>query len=307
MKIIVFGGAGFLGSHVADELSASGHDVIIFDKNHSKYLSAGQREIVGDISNNCDVEKAISGCDVVYNYAGVSDIYKAKADPVTTVRNNILGNTILLDCSRRALVKQFIFASSLYVYSDTGSFYRSSKQACELIIDNYRTVFGLDYTILRYGSLYGPRSNEENWMYYMLKQALTERKIIRYGDGGELREYIHVKDAARLSVEVINNDEYKNHHVIIAGLQQMKIKDLLVMVREMLKGELKIEYMPNMESENYEITPYVFKPTMAKRLNSNHYFDLGQGILEMMGDIYKENVVTSEIDFFATENIASGQ
>lgn len=299
MKIIVFGGAGFLGSHVADALTDAGHEVIVFDRNPSEYLRPEQKEIVGDILDESCVQKALEGCDVVYNFAGVADIGKAKRNPLDTVRNNILGNTILLECSCRSGIKRFIFASSLYVYSNSGSFYRSSKQACELIIENYHNIYGLNYAILRYGSLYGPRSNEDNWVYTVLKQALIEKKIVRLGDGEELREYIHVRDAARLSVAAISS-EYENQHVIIAGVQQIKIRDLLIMIQEMLQGNVEMEYRQGagneVDNEHYEITPYVFKPTMAKRLHGSHYYDLGQGVLEMLGDIYKENVIKKNID-----------
>jgi UDP-glucose 4-epimerase len=293
-KVIVFGGAGFIGSHVADELTNQGFEVVIFDRYQSPYLKNNQTGIVGDILDLDMVKEAMKGCDVVYNYAGVADIDKAKAIPLDTVRNNILGNTILLEAARILGVKRFVFASSLYVYSNAGSFYRSSKQACELIIENYHNIYDLNYTILRYGSLYGPRSNEDNWIYYVLKQALTKGKIVRMGDGDELREYIHVQDAARLSVDVLAG-EYENEHVIITGSQQIKVRDLLIMIREMLQGNVEVEYKPSDCSEHYEITPYIFKPTIAKRLNRNNYVDLGQGILEMLGDIYNTNVVKNNV------------
>lgn len=287
MKAIIFGGSGFLGSHVADVLSERGHEVSVFDVNKSQYLKEGQVSIIGDINDRTAVAKVIEGGDVVYNFAGISDIEYAKKNPFATVENNILGNTVLLEASRNAKIKRFVFASTLYVYSEAGSFYRSSKQACELLIDNYQKAFGLDYTILRYGSLYGPRSNEGNWIYKILKQAFTEGKISRSGDGEEIREYIHVLDAARLSVDILD-PEYKNQHVIITGNQQIKIKDLLIMVKEMLNNKIKLEYLPVNYREHYEVTPYNFTPRLAKRIQSNHYVDLGQGILDLMKVVYQK-------------------
>ena len=287
MKVVVFGGAGFLGSHVADVLTERGHEVVIFDLKKSSYLKAGQVSIVGDITDQKAVEKAVQGCEVAYNFAGIADMDEAKTKPLDTVKNNILGNTILLEASRKNGVKRFIFASTLYVYSKAGSFYRSSKQACELLVENYHEIYGLDFTILRYGSLYGPRATGSNWIYKILKQAFLEGKIIRHGDGEELREYIHVYDAARLSVDILNG-EYKNQHVIITGNQQIKVKDLLIMVKEMLNNKINLEFLPVDYSEHYEITPYAFNPKLAKRIQSNHYVDLGQGILDLMAEIYKE-------------------
>lgn len=287
MKVIVFGGSGFLGSHVADALTDAGYEVVIYDLIQSPYLRDSQKMIVGDILNEEMVENAVRGCDVVYNFAGITDIDEARQRPLDSIRANILGNSIILEACRRSGVKRFIFASSLYVYSKAGSFYRSTKQSCELLIENYNEVFGLPYTILRYGSLYGPRADRRNFIYKTLTQALTEGKITREGDGEELREYIHVYDAAKGSVEILS-DEFINQYVIITGNQQMKVKDLLFMIKEMLENKIEVEYIPPTFNYHYEITPYTFAPKIAKRLISKSYVDLGQGILKCIQSIYKE-------------------
>src|SRR5438128_9295048 len=137
MRVLVCGGAGFLGSFVADALTKLGHAVTVFDRRPSPYLQPDQTGVIGDILDAPRVADAIAGCEVVYNYAGIADIAAASVDPVETVRTNILGNTVLLDAARRARVRRFVFASTLYVYSRVGSFYRSSKQACERIIEDY--------------------------------------------------------------------------------------------------------------------------------------------------------------------------
>ena len=287
MKISVFGGSGFLGSHVADALTEDGHEVVIFDLKLSPYLRDNQKMIVGSITDKTAVEKAVKCCDVVYNFAGIADIDEARENPVKTVEINILGNTIILDACRKNKVKRFVFASSLYVYSEAGSFYRSSKQACELIVENYNKVFGLPFTILRYGSLYGPRADERNWIYKILKQALTDGKITRYGDGEEIREYIHVEDAARISKNILSK-EFENQRVMISGHQQMKIKDLLIMIKEMLDNKIEIEFLPPKSDEHYEVTPYRFSPKIAKKITNNQYLDLGQGILQVLQEIHKK-------------------
>jgi UDP-glucose 4-epimerase len=206
MKAIVFGGSGFLGSHVADALTGAGYETTVFDIAASPYLQKSQQMITGNILDKKAVEKAVAGCDVVYNFAGMADIQEAHDKPLETIESNVLGNTMVLEACRINKVKRFVFASTIYVYSNAGSFYRSSKQACELIIENYHEVFGLPYTILRYGSLYGPRAGETNWIYSALKQAVTDGKISRPGDGEEIREYIHVEDAARCSLMVLDKE-----------------------------------------------------------------------------------------------------
>lgn len=285
-RAVVFGGAGFLGSFVADALSAAGHDVVVFDRRPSPYLREGQRGVVGDILDAKIVADAIAGADVVYHYAAVGDIAAANTDPVETIRVNVLGTTMLLDAARRAGVKRFVFASTLYVYSEKGGFYRSGKQACELVIHDFQSAYELPFTILRYGSLYGPRATESNWIHSILKQALTEGRIVRAGDGEEIREYIHVWDAAQSSVDILA-PEYENASIIITGQQPMRVRDLLTMIREMLDNKIAIEYRPPDEASHdrawhYQMTPYSYRPQIARRLTKTSYLDLGQGLLDLI-------------------------
>jgi len=294
MKVVVFGGSGFIGSHTADALTESGHQVIIFDMNTSPFLSDKQEMIIGDILDKKAVDNAVKGCNVVYNFAGMANVDKAYNIPLETIESNIIGNTIILEACRKYNIKRFVFASTIYVYSEAGSFYRSSKQACELIIDNYHEAFGLPYTILRYGSLYGPRAKNNNWIHKILTQALTEGKITRHGDGEEIREYIHVKDAAELSVEILSK-EFENKNVIITGNEPLKIKDLHIMVKEILGNKIELEYLPDVSDSHYEITPYSFNPKVAKKLVSNEFYDMGQGILECLSEIHDEQNIRKEI------------
>ena len=181
MKIVIFGGSGFIGSHVADILSAQNHQVVIFDLTTSAYLKPNQEMIIGDILDPDAVKQITKGAHIVYHFAGIADIDAAKNLPYKTVQSNVMGTLNILEACRENNVKRFIFASTIYVYSESGSFYRASKQACELLIECYHRQYNLDFTILRYGSLYGPRADESNWINRILKQALTEKKIVRKG------------------------------------------------------------------------------------------------------------------------------
>ena len=287
MRTIVFGGSGFLGSHVADALSESGHEVVVFDIRKSPYIRPDQKMVVGDILDDKLVEETLQkySIEVVYNFAGIADIDECAQKPIETVRYNILGNTIALEAARKAKVKRFLFASSVYVYSDAGSFYRSSKQACELYIENYHKCYGLPYTILRYGSLYGDRADERNSIYRYIKSALSTGRIIYHGTGEERREYIHVKDAAILSVKALDA-EYANQHIILTGNESMRYKDLLEMIREILGNRVEIVYKERQSETHYKITPYTFNPRLGKKLVNNPHIDMGQGLLNCMKEIY---------------------
>jgi UDP-glucose 4-epimerase len=287
MNVTVFGGSGFLGSHVADALTEKGMKVTIFDKVKSPYLGEKQNMVVGDVLDKKAVADAVKDAEVVYNFTALSDIEEAYGKPYETAEINIMGNLNILEAIKDKGIKRYVFSSSVYVYSDRGSFYRSSKQACELFIEDFQREYGLNFSILRYGSLYGPRANQSNWIYRALKQALSEGKITREGDGEEIREYVHVKDAAKLSVDILD-EKYTNRHLIITGNEPMKIKDLLVMVKEILQGKLSVDYVASKENLHYEITPYIFNPKIATKLYGNEYLDMGQGILEILNLIHSE-------------------
>lgn len=286
-KTVVFGGSGFLGSHVADALTDRGYSVVVYDIKPSPYLKDTQKMVHGDIMDTELVDSVVEGSDFVYNFSGIADIDESNQRPLDAVRMNILGNANILEAAKKASVKRFVFASSVYVYSAAGSFYRSTKQASELLIENYHELYNLPYTILRYGSLYGTRSDKNNFIYQIIKQALTYGKITREGDGEEIREYIHVYDASIGSVDILS-EEFANQCVMITGNQRMKMKDLLIMIREILNDKVEIEYLPSKSTLHYEITPYNFAPKIAKKITNKTYFDIGEGILNCIQDVYKE-------------------
>lgn len=286
-RAVVFGGAGFLGSQVSDALTASSFHVTIFDWRQSKYLQEKQDMIIGNITELSHVLKAVNGADVVYHFAGIADIREANQKPLEAVRHNILGTTNILEACVQNKVPRFVFASTVYVYSEHGGFYRSCKQASELLIENYQKIYGLNFTILRFGSVYGRRANEFNWIYSIIRQALTEGRMQRKGSGEEIRDYIHVKDAAQACVDILN-EQYNNDYIMLTGTQTIKVKDLLRMISEMLHNEVEIEYLDERIEEHYEITPYTFRPRVAKKYIPNIQLDLGQGILDIIYDVYKE-------------------
>jgi UDP-glucose 4-epimerase len=287
-KAIVFGGSGFLGSHVADCLTANGYNVTIFDLNDSQYRLPEQQMVIGNILDQETVASSVSDQDVVYNFAGIADLDDATTKPIDTVQLNIMGNINVMEAAIKAKVSKFVYASSIYVYSQKGGFYRCSKQASEIYIEEYQRCFGLDYTILRYGTLYGPRADERNSIYRYLKEALNNGCLKCDGTGEEMREYINVQDAARLSVEILN-DEYRNKHVIITGHHPMKFKDMLFMIREIIGKNIAIEFSKEENRDHYVITPYSFSPKLGQKLVSHYYLDMGQGLLECLHEIHEKD------------------
>ncbi|HDT12130.1 MAG TPA: SDR family oxidoreductase, partial [Candidatus Marinimicrobia bacterium] len=220
-------------------------------------------------------------------FAGISDIGEANGRPLDTIKYNILGNTIILEACRIQSVNRYVFASSVYVYSKSGGFYRSSKQACEQYIENYYEVYGLEYTILRYGSLYGPRADSRNAIFRFVREALQKGSITYYGTPDSLREYIHVEDAALSSVEILK-PEYANQNIVLTGNQPMTVGNLFSMIAEMLGKKIRFIYENDLSSTHYTITPYSFSPRMGKKMVAPVQFDLGQGLLRIIEDVHHE-------------------
>ena len=136
-KVLVIGGSGFMGSHTADELSNKGFNVTLFDNKVSKWKREDQEMIIGDIFNPLELSAVMKGTNYVYHFAGIADILASKEDPIKTINTNIIGTSLALKASVDNSVERFIMASTLYVYSPYGSFYRATKQASEIIIETF--------------------------------------------------------------------------------------------------------------------------------------------------------------------------
>jgi UDP-glucose 4-epimerase len=281
LRACVIGGAGFLGSHVADQLSNAGYEVVIFDRAPSQWQKPGQRMVVGDVLDLEDVRRAVSGCEVVYNFAAIADLNDALDKPLQTVKINVLGAVHVLEACRESGVRRVVYASTLYVYSREGGFYRCSKQAAEHYVEEYQRVFGLDFTILRYGSLYGPRADSSNGLYRIVREAVTRDSISYDGDPEAVREYIHVEDAATASVHALR-DEFRNESVILTGHQPMRVLDLLKMLAEILGKPDLVQFRDTVQAGHYVRTPYAYQPKLGRKYTPNSHVDLGQGLLQLI-------------------------
>ena len=284
-KVLVVGGSGFLGSHVADELTEKGYEVTIFDQKKSTWINDNQKFIESDLLDREHVIKSLEGFNFVIHFAGIADIGEWKEKPLETIETNIIGTANLLEGCRKNKIEKFIFASSVYVFSKYGSFYGKSKQACELLIEEYQNEFNLDYIHVRYGSLYGPRAQEWNGLKKYISEIIKNKQIDFSGNGEEKREYIHVKDAAIMTASLLESDE-KNIAVNITGHQVISTMDLFKLIFEVLQLEEKI----NLSKESnvvshYKISPYSFQPKESKKLVPKKFIDIGQGVLEIIHEI----------------------
>ncbi len=221
MKILVTGGAGFIGSHVVDAYLAAEHQVVVIDD-----LSTGKKENLNpkakfyqmDLMDE-KLQQIIQDekIEVVNHHAAQIKVKASLEDPYFDVKLNVLGSVLLLDLCRRAGVKKFIYASSGGAqYGEmTGkpfletqpahpfSVYGASKYTVELYADVFAQNFGLDYVILRYANVYGPRQDAlgEGGVVAIFTHGMLKGGDFQiFGDGYHLRDYVYVKDVARASL-----------------------------------------------------------------------------------------------------------
>jgi len=283
-RVCVIGGSGFLGSHVADQLSSSGFAVRIFDRSRSKWLSPGQEMIVGDILDPPAVRRAVEGCKAVYNFAAIADLNEALDNPVSTAQVNVLGAVNVLEACRLAATARLLHASTVYVYSREGGFYRCSKQAAEQYVEEYQRAYGLEYTILRYGSLYGPRAEASNGLYRIVRDALARGVISYAGNPEAIREYIHVDDAARARVTALGR-EFRNESVVLTGHEPIRVADMLKMLAEIMGIDKPVDFRNEQYPGHYVRTPYAYHPRLGRKYTPPLHVDLGQGLLQLIEEI----------------------
>jgi UDP-glucose 4-epimerase len=288
-KVLVFGGFGFLGHYLVHELLNRDYEVTVADINKNETLESKIAFIECDINSIENVENVFKNkqFDVVYNLAGFSNLDTAIKYPLKTIQLNVIGNMHILEQCVKNNISRFVYASSAYAMSNKGSFYGISKLASEKIVEEYLKKYSLPFTILRYGSVYSERSYDNNYIYNLVKSAVLEGEINHNGDGNELREYIHAADASKLSVDIIESEDFKNLHVILTGKERMKRSDLFNMVKEILNDKLEINYKNDGYHNHYSFTPYSFEPSVSRKLSANPHIDMGQGLLECVRSVYK--------------------
>jgi UDP-glucose 4-epimerase len=221
MKILVTGGAGFIGSHLVDRLVRDGYRVRVVDnlssgrlENIKHHLDAGNVEIiVGDLKDPQVALEAVEGVDVVFHFAANPEVRVSTTNPEIHFNENIVATFNLLEAMRRKGVKELVFASSSSVYGEPEeipvdenapirpvSVYGASKAACEALIHAYTKLYGVKAVVLRYANVVGPRLRHGvvwDFINKLLKNP-TELEIL--GDGKQVRSYIYVDDAVEATI-----------------------------------------------------------------------------------------------------------
>lgn len=238
MNILVTGGSGFIGSHVIDVLVEAGHSVTNLDLRPPHRSDIVHR--TGSIVERSVVDEEVAKADAVYHIGGFSDIDLVRNHPIETIELNVLSTTYLLDACRKFKTRQFLYASSVYAYDRSGHLYTTSKAASERIIEDYGTLFGVPYTILRYATVYGPRNRASDVVYLFVRGAKHDGCIEIHGDGMQKRNFTHVRDAAEGSAIAIGNKNCPNATVTIASEEGLTINELAERVKEIVNPQCRV-------------------------------------------------------------------
>ncbi len=280
-QVTVLGGSGFLGSALADLLSKkTKKKVIIFDMKKKRKLLAKQKFIKGSILNEKLLSKAIKNSEFVFNFAALADLNDARTKPLQSAEINLIGTIKALIVSKKYKIKKFIQASSIYANSEQGGFYGASKKAAEDYIERFHQKYGLKYTILRFGSLYGTGADKSNGINAIIDYALKRKSLLYKGNIKASRKYIHVIDACNACAQ-ITNSKYDNKYLNITGKKQIKINNLLKMLSNITQiPKNKILYSNKKNEGHYISSPRKFIPRKGENFNIKRHQDFNKKILE---------------------------
>ncbi|MCY1212513.1 UDP-N-acetylglucosamine 4-epimerase [compost metagenome] len=259
--ILITGGAGFIGSHLADALLAGGHAVRVLDN-----LSTGKRSnlalndprlelIEGDVADAALVARAMAGCKAVAHLAAVASVQASVDEPVATHQSNFIGTLNVCEAMREHGVKRVIFASSAAVYGQNGEGmaidedtpkspltpYAADKLASEHYLDFYRRQHGLEPAVFRFFNIFGPRQDPSS-PYSGVISIFTERAqaglpITVFGDGEQTRDFVYVGDLVQVLVQALEAEWLEAGPVNVGLNRATSLKQLLAAIGEVL-GEM---------------------------------------------------------------------
>lgn len=229
MNILITGGAGFIGSHLADALIKLNHNVTIIDNLSSgtKFNVPSEAEFIEADIRTSSISNIFKNhkFDLVFHEAAQTLVPESIKNPYKDADENIMGLINVLESCRQTGVKKIIFSSSAAVYGNNSnlplseneslsptSFYGLTKTTSEKYLNLYYEYFGIHYTILRYSNVYGPRqgANGEGGVIYIFAKALAENKPINiFGDGNQTRDFISVHDIVEANIAAITNGNEK--------------------------------------------------------------------------------------------------
>ena len=209
-KAFVTGGAGFIGSHVVDELLRRGVDVVVYDNlctGRRDYLESRSTLVQGDVLDLPKLKEAMKGCDFVFHFQANADVRGGKEKTRIDLEQNTIATWNVLDCMRIHGIKGIAFASSATIYGEPDAFptpenyaplqtslYGASKYACEAMIQAYCEYYGMSSFVYRFVSWIGERYSHGVVFDFMKKLKTDPSRLLILGDGTQRKSYLYVKD-----------------------------------------------------------------------------------------------------------------
>ena len=284
-KILIFGSSGFLGNHLVESL-VENNEVIGFDIIHPKNKHKNVSYIKGSILDKALVSNAMKGVDIVYHFAAMTDLDTVNDNPAAAIEINIAGTSNILDSCIEEKIKRLIFSSSVYVYSKAGGIYKSTKQACELLIKDYDKMYNLNYTILQLGSVYGPSSSQKNLISRLIIESIANGAMQHYGTGNEVRQYIYIKDVIRAAIASLNF-KYNKKKVILIGMESISISKLMDKIIFLLGRDIKKIFKINDYDIHYKTSPFDLNLDGAIFFDLDSSTNLDEGLINTINSINK--------------------
>ncbi|MEA2227145.1 MAG: UDP-glucose 4-epimerase [Solirubrobacteraceae bacterium] len=258
MRVLVTGGAGFIGSHVVDGLRAAGHEPVVFDVRRLRHHHAGAVEALrGDVLDRRGLARAAAGCDAIAHLAAAADVDEVRAHPAAAEELNARGTVNVLEAARAAGVSRVIYASTIWVYSEAGTggpvdeaspllapahLYAATKLAGEMYCRSYEALYGVPCTILRFGIPYGPRARPAAVVPAFVGRALDGEPLTIHGGGGQRRPLVYVEDLADGVVRALAPCAAGRTYNLV-GDTQVSVRQIAETVRDLL-GTVEIEHAP---------------------------------------------------------------
>lgn len=259
MKILVTGGAGFIGSHVNRLLLEEGHEVTVVDnlsKGHKESLDHRINFVQADINDQSALEKILPGHDAVIHMASYIEVGESVKNPVSFIENNILGTAKLLEAMKNTGVNKMIFSSSACVYGrptkislseedplqEQENPYGLTKVSMEQLCALYHKLFGLDITILRYFNPYGPGEShtpETHAIPNFIKATLNKNPIPLFWKGSQVRDFIYIEDLARAHILALPLTGI--HYFNVGTESGVRVIDVVKTIFEIVGYEVPIE------------------------------------------------------------------
>jgi UDP-glucose 4-epimerase len=281
MKVVILGGGGFLGSHLAETLLANGQEVCIFDQPGARYLDysrqRGANIVIGNFFDPDALRAVISDCEVVYHLVSTTVPQTSNENPRLDVEGNLIGTLQLLEQMRSAGVKKIIFSSSGgTVYgipqeipikeshpTDPTSSYGIVKLAIEKYLHLYWILHGLDYCILRISNAYGARqpiTPTQGVIAAFLGKATAGEEIVIWGDGTVLRDYIYASDIANAFLQAsLYQGEWKIFN--IGSGHGHSLNELIGVIENITQIPIQVKYLPKRQ---FDVPVNVLDVTRAK-------------------------------------------